>query len=72
MASLGYIVLLAMEARDLQFVKLNIKESNEVLKHVSTLCHEFGGLFICERLVHVLIWSFKVREQKYEDFFGIS
>lgn len=71
MTSLRDIVLLSMEASDLQSVEFDIEEGYEVLKDVSTLCHQFGRLLVCECLMHVLVWSLKVREQEDEDFFRV-
>ena len=69
--SLRDVVLLSMEARDLQSVELDIEEGYEVLKDVSTLCHQFGRLLVCECLMHVLVWPLKVREKEDEDLFWV-
>ena len=70
--SLWNIVLLSMEASNLKLVEFNVEKGNEILKHVSTLSHQFGCLLISQSLVHVLIWPFEIWEKQNENFFGVA
>jgi len=65
-------MLLSVEARYLQSIKFYIEGLYEVFEDISTLCHKFSCLLIRQSLMHVLIWSFEVREEKDEDFLWVS
>ena len=70
--SIWDVVLFTMETRNLQSIELHIEQGNEVLKHVSTLCHHLRCLFISECLAHVFVWSLEVGKQQNEYLFRIS
>lgn len=54
---------LAMEATDLELVKLDIEPGDKVLKDIATFIEELCCEFVCEDLLDVLVWPFKVWEQ---------
>ena len=61
-----------MEASDLKLVELYVEKCNEILKHVSTLSHQFSCLLISQSLVHVFIWPLKIWEKQNENFFRVA
>ena len=70
--SLWNIVLFAMEACNLKFVEFDVKEGNEILKHVSTLSHQFCCLFISQSLVHIFVWPLEIWEKQNKHLFRIA
>ena len=53
-------------------VEFHIEGLDEVFENVAALSHQFGCLLVGKAFMHVLVRSFKVWEEKNEDFFGIS
>ena len=65
-------MLLSVESIYLQSIEFHVEGLNEVLEDISTLCHKFSCLLICQSLMHVLVWSFEVWEEKDENFLRVS
>jgi len=57
-----------VETFNLQLVKFDKETAYEVLKDIAAVINQLCSLFICQDLLNVLFWFFKIRKQKYENF----
>jgi hypothetical protein len=59
---------LAVETFDLELVEFDKETADEVLKDIAAVVDQLSCLFVCQDLLYVLLWLFKIWEQKDEYF----